>query len=120
MAYNESTAIKIRNILYDKEVLFTEKKMFGGICFMVDDKMCFGILVDKKLNEEVLMCRLSEMDYEIALETENCIPMEFTGKPMKGYVYVTENGFQSIKDLSNWIQKCLDFNPLAKKSKKKN
>jgi hypothetical protein len=119
MAYLETTAIRIRNILYDKAVPFLEKKMFGGICFMVDDKMCFGILVDKKLNEEVLMCRLSKTDYEVALENENCLPMEFTGKPMKGYIYVTTEGYQSIKDLSDWIQKCLNFNPLAKKSKKK-
>lgn len=118
MAYNETTAIRIRNVFYDKKIVFTEKKMFGGICFMVDDKMCLGILIDKKQNEELLMCRMSESDADSCLETENCIPMEFTGKPMKGYVYVTENGYHSTKDLAYYIQLCLDFNPLAKKSKK--
>lgn len=119
MPYNEITAIRIRNILFDKNIHFTEKKMFGGLCFMVDDKMCFGLLSDKKTNEELLMCRMSETDCEIALENENCIPMEFTGKPMKGYVFVTENGFQSTKELIHWIDLCLIFNPLANKSKKK-
>lgn len=118
MAYYETTAIRIRNLLFDKEVIFAEKKMFGGICYMVDDKMCFGILIDKKSNHEQLMCRMSESDSAKSLETENCIPMEFTGKPMKGYVYVTQNGYLSTKDLSHWIQLCLNFNPLAKKSKK--
>ncbi len=118
MAHNETTAIRIRNILFDKNILFTEKKMFGGICFMVDDKMCFGINIDKKSNEELLMCRLSEKDAEQCLETPYCIPMEFTGKPMKGYIYVTQNGFQNTKDLDYYIQLCLNYNPLAKNSKK--
>lgn len=119
MAYNENTAIRIRNVLYDKEIQFTEKKMFGGICFMVNGKMFLGIMIDKKHNEELLMCRMSENDAEKSLETENCIPMEFTGKPMKGYVHITENGYQSSKDIAHWIQLCLNFNPIAKKSKKK-
>jgi hypothetical protein len=118
MAYNEATALRIRNVFYDKGVLFTEKKMFSGICFMVDDKMCCGTHIDKKTNDELLLCRIGETAYESALENENCIPMEFTGKPMKGYVFVTQNGHQSTKDLNYWMQLCLDFNPLAKKSKK--
>ncbi len=118
MAYNENTAIRIRNVLFDKEVQFAEKKMFGGICFMVDEKMCIGIMIDKKRNEELLMCRMSEENAKKSLEIEFCIPMEFTGKPMKGYVYITENGYQTTKDLASWIQLCLDFNPVAQKSKK--
>src|SRR5215471_9116724 len=104
MAYNETTAIRIRNVFYDKGVNFTEKKMFSGICFMVDDKMCCGTHIDKKTNEELLLCRLSESDYETALENENVIQMEFTGKPMKGFVFVTENGYKNEKDLGYWIQ----------------
>ncbi|HLP64885.1 TfoX/Sxy family protein [Flavobacterium sp.] len=118
MPYNEALAIRIRNAFYEKNIVFTEKKMFSGICFMVDDKMCCGTHVDKKNNEDVLLCRIGENEYEKALEIVNCIPMEFTGKPMKGYVYVTENGIKSPKDLEHWLQLCLDFNPLAKKSKK--
>ena len=118
MAYNETTAIRIRNVLYDKNIDFTEKKMFGGICFMVDDKMCFGIMINKKHNEELLMCRMNEDDCEKTLQNNDCIPMDFTGRPMKGYLFVTEKGYQSPKDLIDYIQLCLNFNPLAKKSKR--
>ena len=105
-------------MLSDKQVAFSEKKMFSGVCIMVDEKMCCGTHTDKKSGEDVLLCRLSLQDYETALENNDCIPMDFTGKSMKGYVYVTENGFRTKKDLEHWIQLCLDFNPLAKKSKK--
>lgn len=119
MAYNEETAKRIATILFDKGASFTEKKMFSGICFMVDDKMCCGTHIDKKTNEEVLLCRIGETAYETAIERDECIPMEFTGKPMKGYLYVLESGFSTNTDLAYWLQLCLDFNPLAKKSKKK-
>ncbi len=119
MAYKEETAQRIRLTLLTKGVEFTEKKMFSGICFMVDDKMCCGTHLDKKTNEDLLLCRIGEANYESALEMNDCIPMEFTGKPMKGYVFVTENGFSKDQDLSRWLQMCVDFNPLAKKSGKK-
>lgn len=118
MPYNENLLNRIREILVNKQVDFSEKKMFSGVCIMVDDKMCCGTHIDKKSEGDVLLCRLSEKDCETALEEENCIPMEFTGKAMKGYIYVTENGLRTNKDLAHWIQLCLDFNPLAKKSKK--
>ncbi|GAB3503388.1 TfoX/Sxy family protein [Emticicia fontis] len=118
MPYNENILQRIREILIDKQVEFSEKKMFSGICIMVDDKMFCATHIDKKTGDDVLLCRLSEQDYEAAMEDVNCVPMDFTGKSMKGYVYVTENGFKSQKNLEQWIQKCLDFNPLAKKSKK--
>lgn len=118
MAYNEQTAIRIRNLFYAKEIPFTEKKMFSGVCFMVDDKMCCGTHIDKNTNEELLLCRIGEKMATVALEKNDCIPMEFTGKPMKGYIFVTENGFKKDKDLNYWLQLCLDFNPLAQKSKK--
>lgn len=118
MAYSEEKADRIRTVLAEKGIAFTEKKMFSGICFMVDDKMCCGTHTDKKMGEELLLCRIGEEAYEKSLETEHCIPMEFTGKPMKGFVFVTENGCNTPKKLAHWVQLCLDFNPLAKKSKK--
>lgn len=118
MPYNESTAIRIRNYFYQQNIAFTEKKMFSGICFMVEDKMCCGTHIDKNTNEDVVLCRIGTSEYEKALESEHCIPMEFTGKPMKGYIYVLEKGIQNPKDLAYWLQLCLDFNPFAKKSKK--
>jgi hypothetical protein len=118
MAFDETMAQKIREILVDKGANFFEKKMFSGICFMVDDKMCCATHIDKNSGENLVLCRIGEEAYPEAIEKDECIPMNFTGKSMKGYVYVTENGTRNHRDLVNWIQKCLDYNPLAKKSKK--
>jgi hypothetical protein len=119
MAYNENTAQRIRKILQYRNAPFFEKKMFSGIVFMVDEKMCCGTHIDKKTGEDLLLCRIGENAYGEAIVRDDVIPMEFTGKPMKGYVFVTEAGTRQNKDLSYWIQLCLDFNPLAKISKKK-
>jgi hypothetical protein len=119
MAYNETTAQRIRAFFQDKEVGFEEKKMFSGVCFMVDGKMCCGTHIDKKSGDDFLLCRIGDAAYETAVANPNVIPMEFTGKAMKGYIFVTQSGHQSAKDLAYWLQLCLDFNPLAKASKKK-
>ncbi|MFZ1703388.1 MAG: TfoX/Sxy family protein [Saprospiraceae bacterium] len=119
MAYSELHAERIRGVFFSKNVPFTEKKMFSGVCFMVDDKMCCGTHTDKKSGEEMLLCRIGEEVYEKALQQEGCIPMEFTGKPMKGFVFMLEHAIQKNEDLEHWIQLCLDFNPKAKKSGKK-
>lgn len=118
MPYREETLERIKQVLYDKEVNFAEKKMFSGVCIMVDEKMCLGTHIDKKTGEDFLLCRMSEADCAKALKKPNVIPMEFTGKAMKGYVFVKGPGFKTQKDLAGWIQMCLDFNPEAKRSKK--
>lgn len=118
MAYDESTILRIRTIFTDKGISFIEKKMFSGICFMVGDKMCTGTHIDKKSGQNYLLCRISENDYEKSIGRDDCIPMDFSGKSMKGFIFVLEKGFQSDTDLAHWLQLCLDFNPLAKKSKK--
>jgi hypothetical protein len=118
MAFNENTAQRIREILQQKDVGFFEKKMFGGICFMVDNKMCCGTRIDKKSGGDLLLCRIGEAAYEKAIEQESVIPMEFTGRKMKDFIYVTENGFNSPKDLSYWLGLCIGFNPFAKAGKK--
>ena len=118
MAFNENTVQRIRDYFQQKDVDFYEKKMFSGVCFMVDDKMCCGTHIDKNTNEDFLLCRIGEEAYGKAIEMNNVIPMEFTGRAMKGYVFVTENGHKNAKDLNYWLQLCLDFNPLAKSSKK--
>ena len=113
MAYNENFADRIRHILQEKEADFYEKKMFGGLCFMVDEKMCVGIV------KEELMARIGSAVYEEALQKEGAKEMNFTGRAMKGYVFVEEQGLESDSDLAYWLQLALDFNPLAKASKKK-
>lgn len=118
MAYDEYIVQRIREILLAKGADFSEKKMFNGICFMVDDKMCCGTHIDKKTGENLLLCRIGEEIYPEVIERDDCIPMNFTGRVMKGYVFVTENGMLDDRNLAYWLQLCLDFNPLAKKSKK--
>ncbi len=91
--------------------------MLSGIYIIVDDKMCCGKHIDKTTNEDLLLCRIGEKAYEDPLEQEDVIPMEFTRRPMKGYVFVTAWGFNTKQKLTHWLQLCLDFNPKAKKSK---
>ncbi|MFK8101444.1 MAG: TfoX/Sxy family protein [Saprospiraceae bacterium] len=119
MAYDELLGDRIRAIFQEKRANFYEKKMFSGLCFMVEDKMCCGIHFDKKKHTDLLMARIGETASEVAMQREGCHPMDFTGRPMKGYVFVTPDGFDTEEDLTYWIQLCLDFNPLAKASKKR-
>lgn len=113
MAYNEYLAERIERILTAKKVDFFTKKMMGGLTFMVDSKMCVGIVNDD------LMARIGTENYEMALTKNGCRPMNFTGKTMKGYVFVSPEAIDFEADLEYWLQLALDFNPLAKASKKK-
>ena len=113
MAYNELLADRVGRILEEKKAPFFEKRMFGGLCYMVDNKMCLGIVKD------TLMARIGEDQYADALKRPGCNEMDFTGRPMKGYVFVDPEGIDLDTDLEYWVQLCLDFNPLAKASKKR-
>lgn len=119
MAYDEFLADRISNTLKIKSVSFATKKMMGGLLFSVNEKMLCGIHIDKKYGDSLLMARIGEDCYNEVIEREVVLPMDFTGRPMKGYAFVTPEGFDLDEDLEYWIQKCLDFNPLAKASKKK-
>ena len=113
MAYDENLADRIRRVYREKKVFFEEKKMMGGLCFMVNNKMCTGILKDD------LMARIDPEVETEALKKKGCRKMDFTGRPMKGFVFVNPEGTDSEKNLEYWVQLCLDFNPKAKSSKKK-
>lgn len=113
MAYNEKLADRVREIIAATHDRVEEKKMFGGLCFMVNDKMCLGV------EQERIMVRLDPEVYEAALEKDGCTPMDFTGKVMKGYVFVDAAVLNTNKRLDYWVQLALDFNKRAKVSKKK-
>lgn len=113
MAFSELLADRIRQVFREKKVAFIEKKMMGGLCFMVDSKMCVGIVKDE------LMARIGTDVYEDALQKEGVKEMNFTGRTMKGYVFVEPEAIDLDDDLEYWLQLALDFNPLAKASKKK-
>jgi len=113
MAYNEFLADRIRQTLKEKKVKSEERKMMGGLCFMVDDKMCIGV------QEDNLMARIDPEIYEEALTRKGCREMDFTGRPMKGFVFIDSSGYDQDSDLESWVQLCIDFNPRAKSSKKR-
>jgi len=119
MAYDEFLADRVKRTLDEKKVNYTFRKMMGGLLFMVDEKMLCGIHIDKKYGDSLLMARIGEDAYEKEISKEECLPMDFTGRPMRGYIFVTPDGFDLDENLAYWIQLALDFNPLAKASKKR-
>ncbi len=113
MAYDELLSDRIKQTLNDKKVPFDEKKMFGGVAFMVDEKMCVGVIKDN------LMARVDPEFHDEAITNKSCRAMDFTGRPMKGFVYIEPTGIDMDVDLSYWIDKALEYNPKAKSSKKR-
>jgi TfoX/Sxy family transcriptional regulator of competence genes len=112
MAYNEKLANRIReNIAHLSNI--EEKEMMGGLVFMYNDKMCVGIIKDE------MMCRIDPDIHEASVEKSGCRTMDFTKRPMKGYVLVDDTGMRNQKELDYWIGLCLEFNSRAKSSKKK-
>lgn len=113
MAYNDKLAGMTRELISLTHKKVEEKAMFGGLCFMVNDKMCVGVEKDR------LMVRLDPVKYDEVMEKEGCKPMDFTGKIMKGYVFVDADVLTTKKKLDYWVQLALDYNKIAKASKKK-
>jgi len=112
MEYSIILAHRVRQFLAPKNLLIEEKKMMGGLTFMVNGKMCVGILKDD------LMARIAPEEYENALAKSGCREMDFTGKPMKGFVFIDSRGTDQNKDLEYWVNLALDYNERAKSSKK--
>jgi len=112
MAYNQILADRIREQLQHLDGI-EEKEMMGGLCFMLNDKMCVGIIKDE------MMCRLDPVLYEEALEKTGCHEMKFTGRPMKGWVLIDDSGMKTVADLNYWIGLSVEYNQYAKSSKKK-
>ncbi len=112
MAFNEKLNDRIREAVAHLPKV-EEKYMFGGSCYMLNGKMCVGVIKDD------MMCRIDPDLYEAALKKKGCREMDFVGRPMKGYVYISEEGMKSKKDFDYWIGLCVEFNKKAKASKKK-
>ena len=119
MAYDELLADRIRQRLNEEKIAFEAKKMMGGLCFMVEEKMCIGVDIDKATGIPRIVARIGEEVYEQALQKEGCSEFNITGRAMKGFVFVSADAVDMQEDLDYWIQLCLSYIPLAKKSKKK-
>ncbi len=114
MAYNEHLAERIKQNLESRKIKYIEKKMFGGVCLMVDDKMLIGVM------KEQLMARVDpDVDAPKALKRKGAVTMDFTGKTMKGFILVDQEAIDMEEDFDYWVSLCLKYNPKAKASKKK-
>ncbi|MBP6180379.1 TfoX/Sxy family protein [Flavobacterium sp.] len=111
MAYDQNLANRVRE-KFVKLPNVVEKEMMGGLTFMYNDKMCVGIIKDE------LMCRIDPNLHDMVVEKIGCRTMDFTKRPMKGYVMIDDNGMKTQKDFDYWIDLALDFNKNAKSSKR--
>lgn len=98
MAYDEQLAERVHDVL-GLDPAVTEKKMFGGLAFMLNGNMCVGIV------DHDLMVRVGKDDYEIYLAEPHARPMDFTGKPLKGFLYVAADGIADAHSLKKWIER---------------
>lgn len=112
MAYSEKLADRVRR-RFENLAPVEEKVMMGGLCFMYNGKMCVGIMKDE------LMCRVDHELYTELLEKPGARQMDFTGRPLIGYVLVDEAALKTQAAFDYWINLSLEFNPKAKASKKK-
>ena len=111
MAYSEFLADRVRQRLISEDEV-EEKKMMGGLIFMVNGKMCVGIDMDKATQQDRLMVRVGKLPYESLLNTKGSRVMDFTGKVMRGFLFIDPDGFDRDDDLDFWIGKALEFNKL--------
>ena len=102
MSYDEKTAERVRGVL-SRRVDVVEKKMFGGLCFMVNGSMCCG------LTSAAFMVRVGRDRYEEALAQPHARPMDFTGRPLAGIVYVDPAGYRTDAALTKWVLRGLDY-----------
>lgn len=102
MAYNVQLTERIRSVLKGRKGL-EEKKMFGGVGFLVNGNMACGV------NKDDLILRLGEKEYQKALKSPHARKFDMTGRPMKGWVMVSEPGYASEKSLNTWIEVALTF-----------
>ena len=112
MAYNEKLAEKIRAALAGTKKM-VEKKMFGGIAFMVNDKMCLGV------DKDDLMLRCSPEMTDELLKRKGVRPFDLTGKPMKGWLLINAEGMSAQKDFDFWVKTAIDENKKVVAAKKK-
>ena len=102
MSYDEDLARRIRTLLAEREDV-VEKRMFGGLCFMVNGAMCCG------LTKSDFMVRVGPEQYDAAVAEPNARPMDFTGRPLKGMVFVGAEGLRTEAALASWVRRGVEF-----------
>lgn len=112
MAVNEKLTDRVRELLADVDKV-DEKKMFSGIAFMIDGKLCIAV------RNNNIMLRIDPSIHDALVEKPGCSSMIMRGKDLDGYVVVDESVLSTKKQLSYWVKFALDYNPKAQASKKK-
>ncbi len=102
MAYDEKLVERIREVIFGMPGL-SERKMFGGLCFSVNGYMACGV------QKKDLVIRVGPQHHDRALSRKHTRPMDFTGKPMTGYIYVSEAGYKRKADLERWVSQGIEF-----------
>lgn len=102
MAYDETLAARIRNLLRGRTDI-AEKRMFGGLAFLADGHMCFGV------HGQELIVRLVDAEMSMALARPHVRPMDLTGRPLRGFVFVSPAGTRTTPALEKWIGEGLRF-----------
>lgn len=114
MPFDENTYLRIKKLLILKGIEFVDKKMFGGIAFMLNDKMCFGVM------KEQIMLRVLDENYEALLHKNHFHTMDFTGKIMKGFLLIDQEAFVSDLVLSEILDYGIEFSIKGVLKSKKN
>ena len=109
MAYSEYQADRVRQRLSSVN-LTEEKKMMGGLIFMVNDKMCVGLDIDKETGKDRLMVRVGKAKHDQLIFKKGSREMDFTGNVMRGFLFIDPDGFDNEDDLDFWVEKALQFN----------
>jgi TfoX/Sxy family transcriptional regulator of competence genes len=102
LTFNELTAVSIRTAMKDLPGV-SERNMFGGVSFMLEGNMCCGVIEDN------LVVRVGPGAYEAALREPFARPMDFTGRPLAGFVYVDRAGYEAPDALLRWIERGVEF-----------
>jgi TfoX/Sxy family transcriptional regulator of competence genes len=113
MSYDTKLADRIREYLAGfPKLTIEEKKMFSGLAFIVNGKMCINVSHDN------IMCRFDPALQEEVAEKNGFLPMIMKGRELRSYCYVSPEGYTKKKDFEYWVNLCLSFNVKAKASKK--
>lgn len=102
MAYDEGLAERVRERLEGLQAV-TERRMFGGLAFLLNGNMCVGVV------KEVLMVRVGPQAYEASLALPHARPMDFTGRPLRGFVYVDAGAYAEDDELAAWVERGVAF-----------
>ena len=112
MPYDELLAARVSRYFAERKIPFETKRMMGGLVFVVRSKMCVGVESGR------MMARLDRRDEPAALQRAGCKAMDFTGRPMPGFVFVDSDVLRTERQLAAWLELALAFNPTAKSSRK--